>query len=100
VPSSQRMFLFVNLSALHQPNYFYLPGATDDSLETHRAALHYVDRELPPLFEALARRGRGFGILSSDHGTAYGEDGYHGHRLAHPVVWDVPYAEITWERRA
>ncbi len=33
-------------------------------------------------------------ILCSDHGTAYGEDGYHGHRLGHPVVWTVPYAEF------
>lgn len=95
----QRVFLFVNLSALHQPNHYYEAGAATDSLATHRAALRYIDRELPPLFDALERRGPGFGILCSDHGTAYGEDGYHGHRLAHPVVWDVPYAEFTWEHR-
>jgi hypothetical protein len=34
-------------------------------------------------------------IACSDHGTAYGEDGHHGHRLAHEVVWTVPYAEFT-----
>jgi hypothetical protein len=33
-------------------------------------------------------------ILCSDHGTAYGEDGYFGHRVSHPVVWTVPYAEF------
>jgi hypothetical protein len=99
VPVSQRVFLFVNLSALHQPNYFYLPGATEDSRESQRAALGYVDRQLPPLFDALERRASGFAILCSDHGTAYGEEGYHGHRLAHPSVWDVPYAEYQWERR-
>ena len=33
-------------------------------------------------------------VICSDHGTAYGEDGYTGHRLAHPVVWEVPYAEF------
>jgi hypothetical protein len=33
-------------------------------------------------------------IICSDHGTAYGEDGYWGHRVSHPVVWDVPYAEF------
>ena len=27
-------------------------------------------------------------------GTLYGEDGYIGHRVAHPVVTHVPYAEI------
>jgi hypothetical protein len=98
LPADQRAFLFVNLAALHQPNCFYLPGATEDSIESQQAALRYVDRELPPLFRALERRGAGFGILCSDHGTAYGEDGYRGHRLAHSVVWDVPYAEIRWEQ--
>ena len=34
-------------------------------------------------------------VVCSDHGTAYGEDGYTGHRLAHPVVWEVPYAEFV-----
>jgi hypothetical protein len=100
LPGEQRVFLFINVSALHQPNYFYLPGATEDSLDSQRAALEYVDRQLPPLFAVLERRGSGFGILCSDHGTAYGEDGYHGHRLAHPVVWTVPYAEIRWERHS
>src|SRR5579884_3283892 len=81
VPRSQRVFLFMNLSALHQPNYFYLPGAAVDSRDTQQAALRYVDSELQPLFAALEQRGSGFGILCSDHGTAYGEDGYQGHRL-------------------
>jgi Type I phosphodiesterase / nucleotide pyrophosphatase len=99
VARSQRVFLFMNVSAIHQPNCYYVPGAADDSIVTHRAALRYVDREIGPLFEALERRGAGFAILCSDHGTAYGEDGYHGHRLAHPVVWDVPYADFTWEHR-
>ncbi|MCE9547805.1 MAG: STM4013/SEN3800 family hydrolase [Planctomycetia bacterium] len=96
--SSQPLFVFVNLSALHGPNYFYLPGAVEDTPQTQAAALEYVDRQLPPLFEALRSRGRpGAGFLFSDHGTAYGEDGYQGHRLAHPVVWNVPYGECAWE---
>ena len=33
--------------------------------------------------------------MCSDHGTAYGEEGYYGHRVAHPVVWTVPYAEFV-----
>jgi hypothetical protein len=99
LPAGQRVFLFLNLSALHQPNYFYLPGAREDSIHSHRAALHYVDRQLPALFRALERRAAGFGILCSDHGTAYGEDGFQGHRLAHPVVWEVPYAEFRWEHQ-
>ena len=99
IPVDRRVLLFLNLSALHQPNYFYRPEARIDSLETHQAALEYVDRQLPPLFSALEKRGAGFGILCSDHGTAYGEDGYQGHRLSHQVVCDVPYAEIHWEKR-
>ena len=98
IPSEQRLFLFVNVSALHQPNRFYLPGATDDSIASHAAALEYIDRSLPPLFEAARERADAFCILCSDHGTAYGDDGFHGHRLAHPVVWNVPYAELVLQR--
>lgn len=98
VAPDRRVFLFINLSALHQPNKFYLPGSLDDNCETQQAALEYVDRNLTILFAALRNRGSGFGIFCSDHGTAYGEDGYFGHRLAHPVVWNVPYAEISWKR--
>jgi hypothetical protein len=98
VPRDRRVFLFMNISALHQPNCCYVEGATRDTLATHRAALAYVDRQLPPLFASLQRRGNGFAIFCSDHGTAYGDDGYHGHRAAHPCIWDVPYAEFRWER--
>jgi len=94
LPREQRVFLFVNVSALHQPNRFYLEGATEDSLASHAAAMEYVDRCLPPLFDALRARGPSFCILCSDHGTAYGEDGFEGHRVAHPVVWNVPYADV------
>ncbi len=94
LPATKRLFLFVNVSAIHQPNRHYLPGATEDSLATHAAALEYVDAQLPPLFDALAARGPAFAIVCSDHGTAYGEGGFRGHRLAHPTVWDVPYAEF------
>ncbi|MFY1831880.1 STM4013/SEN3800 family hydrolase [Myxococcus fulvus] len=94
LPRQQRIFLFINISALHQPNRHYLPGASEDSRETHAAALEYVDSQLPPLFAALRRRGPAFCIVCSDHGTAYGEDGYNGHRVGHPVVWTVPYAEF------
>jgi hypothetical protein len=94
LPIDRRVFLFLNVSAVHQPNRFYLEGAIEDSIASHAAALAYVDRCLPPLFDALRRRGPALAIACSDHGTAYGEDGYHGHRLGHPVVWTVPYAEF------
>jgi hypothetical protein len=89
-----RVFLFMNVSALHQPNCIFAPPATEDSAATQAAALAYVDRCLPPLFEALQRRGPTLCLIMSDHGTAYGEDSYWGHRLSHPSVWSVPYAEF------
>jgi len=98
LPEEERLFLFVNVSALHQPNCIYLPGATEDSIESHAAALEYVDRALAPLFDAARARAKTFCVLCSDHGTAYGEDGHHGHRLAHPAVWNVPYAELVIDR--
>ena len=93
----QRLFLFVNVSALHQPNWFHADGATadaGDTRETHAAALEYVDRHIGRLFDSMSSRRRCFAIVCSDHGTAYGEDGYTGHRLGHPVVWTVPYAHF------
>jgi len=98
LPGSRRVFLFLNVAAIHQPNAFYLPGAERDSLASHAAALEYVDRCLPPLFAALRRRAPVLAVLCADHGTAYGEDGYWGHRIAHPVVWTVPYAEAILPR--
>lgn len=87
------LFLLLNVASLHQPNHFYLPGATGDSPATHAAALEYVDSRLGRLFAALRRPG--FVIVCSDHGTAYGEDGHVGHRIGHEVVWTVPYGEFV-----
>jgi hypothetical protein len=95
LPADRRCFTFVNVSALHQPNRFYVPGATEDSKATHAAALAYVDTQLPRLFAAVTRRAPCLVMIGSDHGTAYGEDGFHGHRLAHPVVTTVPWAEFV-----
>ncbi|MFF2851086.1 STM4013/SEN3800 family hydrolase [Streptomyces sp. NPDC058001] len=97
LPPEQRLFLFVNVSALHQPNWFHLPGATreaGDSPATHAAALEYVDRHIGRLLAAMSGRRRCFVIVCSDHGTAYGDDGFTGHRLGHEVVWTVPYAHF------
>jgi hypothetical protein len=95
ISTERRVFLFLNVSALHQPNYFYLPGALEDGIESHAAALAYVDSNLSPLFAALQARGPALVVCCGDHGTAYGEDGYTGHRVGHSVVWTVPYAEFV-----
>lgn len=94
-PREKRLFMFMNISAIHQPNYFYLRGATADTRASHGAALAYVDAQLERLFKAAAMRAPTLCIICSDHGTAYGEDGLSGHRLAHPTVWEVPYAEFV-----
>ncbi|MCA9072656.1 MAG: STM4013/SEN3800 family hydrolase, partial [Planctomycetaceae bacterium] len=56
LPSDQRAFLFLNISALHQPNCLFSPGATEDSPATQAAALAYVDHHLPLLFQAMRER--------------------------------------------
>jgi len=95
LPAGQRLFLFINISALHQPNCIFAEGVEEDSPTTQAAALAYVDRHLPDVIEAMRRRAPLACILCSDHGTAYGEDGFRGHRLCHEVVWTVPYAEFV-----
>ena len=98
LPKSQRVFLFINISAIHQPNRHYLPGAERDNVHSHAAALRYVDAQLPILLDALRRRAQTFLIACSDHGTLYGEDGFTGHRVGHPTVWTVPYAQTIVPR--
>lgn len=97
-PADRPLFTFLNVSAVHQPNRHHLPapdGRADD-LASHAAALAYVDTQLARLFALAVRRGRPcFTIVCADHGTAYGEDGHHGHRVGHDVVWTVPYAHFT-----
>lgn len=93
----QPLFLFLNVSATHPPTHGYLKGSAGDSIDTQMAALEYVDRQLSPLFAALRQRSRGgSAYLMSDHGTLFGEDGWTGHRVSHPAVWTVPYAEVSW----
>ncbi|WP_367870547.1 STM4013/SEN3800 family hydrolase [Luteolibacter sp. Populi] len=93
IPRDERVFLFINLSAIHRPNRHYLPEKKDDDLQTHAAALRHVDACLPTLTEALQKRRAPAHLLAfSDHGTLYGEDGFTGHRIGHPAVYTVPYA--------
>lgn len=105
IDSSQRVFLFINISAIHGPNYYYLDKYKNsqhqsnknriasklDCVESQRQALKYVDQCLAPLFDCMKKRNRTFCIATSDHGTCYGEEGYEGHIVSHDVVWNVPY---------
>ena len=94
VSPQQRVFLFINVSATHPPHAYHLEGATEDCVASQEAALAYVDSQLPPLFDALRRRGRCLCLVLADHGEAHGEDGRRGHRIAHPTVTTVPYANF------
>lgn len=88
----RRIFLYLNVCAIHYPNYFYLEQEKNDSLVTHRAALRYVDSQLGRLFDGWKeKRGETFVVCFSDHGTCYEEDGYVFHGVNHPVVSTVPY---------
>lgn len=91
LPPDQRAFLFINVSAIHQPNAHYA-GQLADDLSSHAAALRYVDGCLPVLAGALRDRGGPLLIACSDHGTLYGEAGFTGHRVGHEAVFTVPYA--------
>ena len=95
--SSQPLFLYLNISATHQPSCIYLEGAQMDDCATQTAALVAADQALQPLWLELRGRGAHCWVFS-DHGTAFGEDGYWGHRNSHPVVMHVPYAEFSIER--
>ena len=97
IATDQRVFLFLNLAATHPPTTIFVPGASEESPATQAAALRDLDRHLPPLLEAMRARGGAVGIVCSDHGTCFGDDGFTGHRLAHPAVWTVPYAETIIE---
>jgi len=93
-PEDKRVFMYINICAIHYPNYFYLEqGGKNDGLESHAAALQYVDAQLPVLFDAFKRRGKTFVIACSDHGSCYPEvdDGYLFHGFNHPTVNTVPY---------
>ena len=95
-PNEQRVMMYINFDAIHYPNYFYIEGAKKDSIESHAAALRYIDTRLPPLFETFRNRGRTFVIACSDHGSCYPEadDGFLFHGFNHEAVNTVPYKDF------
>lgn len=97
IPNEQRIFMYINIDAIHYPNYFYVDGEKRDNKMTHAAALRYVDSELERLFEAFSKRGKTFVICCSDHGTCYGEDDCVFHGINHEVVNTIPYKHFFVE---
>ncbi len=99
-PRKNPVFLYLNVSAIHYPNYFYLKGARADSPDSHAAALRYVDGHLGRLLDGWRKiRGDAFVICCSDHGTCYGEDGFYSHGINHPLVTTVPYKHFFLKNR-
>jgi hypothetical protein len=85
------LYLFVNVSATHVPHGHYL-GQSTDTVASQQAALAYADAHLGRLITTLTAKQQWLIIMCADHGDAFGEDGYHGRGIAHPVVMNVPYA--------
>ena len=69
-PADRRLFLFVNVSAIHQPNRLFLPGAGDDTPASMAAALAYVDRHVPMLLRMFEKRLRGYRAIGYARGEA------------------------------
>ncbi len=87
-----RVMMYMNISALHYPNNYFITGEKSDSKRTHAEALKYVDKELERLFiEAKEINPKTMVIALSDHGTCYGEDDYIKHCNNHEIVTTVPY---------
>jgi len=96
--NKQPILLFINVAATHQPTCIYHPTLKEDSVVTQQAALEYASKHIAHLLAAQQQRRDALVILTSDHGEAYGEDGYEGHRLAHETVFTVPYTEFVLEK--
>lgn len=69
----------------HDINYATLGNQTTvnhDMLGQFKNSLHYIDRQLAPIFEALQRSGADQNtivVVIGDHGEEFGELGYFGH---------------------
>jgi Sulfatase len=95
------LMLFLNVAATHHPTAVFVEGATAESVETQRASLRHVDEGLGELFAFLLLRREirpTVLIVCSDHGDAFGEDGFYGHRLSHRTVMEIPYAHVVLDR--
>lgn len=99
LPVDKRIFMFINISATHQPTGIFAPGSPKvDTPQTQAYALAYADKHLGSLFKSMRKRAPTLTIICADHGTSFGENGYYGHRNNHPSVLTVPYAEFVLER--
>ncbi len=71
-------------------------GRDTCAFHCQRAAAEFLDSRLPDLFAALPPDT--VVILTADHGDCFGEDGYWGHGVHHPLVYEVPLAIFRLDR--
>ncbi|MFI9761171.1 hypothetical protein ACIHFB_24920 [Streptomyces sp. NPDC051963] len=95
----QRLFPLVNVSAPHVPHGRYV-CASQDRAASQAAALSYADGRLGRLLDGLAEPGHWLVIMCTDHGDAYRDDSHHGRGIAHPAVFNVPFASWVHARLA
>ncbi len=60
-------------------------------------AAEFLDGQIGRLFANLPQNTTV--VLCADHGECFGEDGYWGHGVNHPKVWEVPLAIFRLDRR-
>jgi Sulfatase len=73
-------------------------GRATRAFEWQAAAAGFLDTRLPRLFESFP--GDTIVVVTADHGDCFGEDGYWGHGVNHPKVYEVPLAIFRLDRQA
>ena len=71
-------------------------GRASQAFDAQCAAAEFLDRRLPALFDGLP--GETIVVLTADHGECFGEDGYWGHGINHPMAFEVPLAVFRLDR--
>ncbi len=72
-------------------------GREHDAYWHQVEAIEFLDRQLGRLFEGLPTNT--IVVVCGDHGECFGEDGYWGHGVNHPKVFEVPLAFFRLDRR-
>lgn len=72
-------------------------GAETDGFRCQVTAAEFLDTCLPRLFDDLPDNT--IVVLTADHGDCFGEDGYWGHGVNHPMVFEVPLAIFRLDRK-
>lgn len=72
-------------------------GRNNEAYEHQMLAAEFLDSRLPRLFSGIPDNT--VVILCADHGECFGEDGYWGHGVNHPLVMEVPMSIFRLDGR-